>query len=97
MPRGGIRPGAGRPKGSKNKRTIALLERLEELNFDLIGGLVDMAENSEDEKIRLEARKTLMPYAYPRLASQDISLSSDNWPDVLIELRMPDGKPEPSD
>ena len=30
MPRGGRQPGAGRPKGSKNKRTIALEEAIAE-------------------------------------------------------------------
>jgi len=94
--KGGARQGAGRPRGSKNKRTIELHERLEALDFDLVGGLVEMANDSEDEKIRLDARKTLMPYVYPRLAAQDISLSSDDWPDVRIELVMND-KPESGD
>jgi hypothetical protein len=43
MARGGARPGAGRPKGSVNKRTLAIAERLERLGCDPIESMAKIA------------------------------------------------------
>ena len=90
---GGKRPGAGRPLGSKNKRTSAVRERLEELGADPIQVLHDLMKTGGadgDEKIQLDAAKALLPYAYPRLSTQDINLAAEFMPDVTLRLIMPD-------
>src|SRR4051794_2627720 len=43
MARGGARPGAGRPKGSPNKRTLAVAEMLARLGCDPILGMAKIA------------------------------------------------------
>lgn len=45
MPAGGKREGGGRPKGSPNKRSATIRERLEALNCDYIGLLAMMVNN----------------------------------------------------
>jgi len=67
----------GRPKGSKNKRTVELKERLEELGADPIAVLVELMGSSEDEKIRTDCAKTLTGYLYPRLKSVELDVKAD--------------------
>ena len=79
MPRGGPRPGAGRPKGAKNKgatltkNTPSRLERIKEraledgkiLPLDWFMGVLNDPEATDDE--RTEAAKCGAPYCHPRL------------------------------
>jgi hypothetical protein len=56
MSRGGSKPGerrGGRSKGTPNKRTIAVAEKLEELGYDPIEG---MARITVDEKLKMSIR-----------------------------------------
>jgi len=87
--RGGARPGAGRPKGSKNKRTTALEERIVELGGDPIRTLVSLC-GSDDDRTRLDAAKSLLPYLLPRLASQDLNISGETLANVILEIAKPD-------
>ena len=87
---GGARPGAGRPKGSKGKRTIALEERLRELGGDPFAVLVDICSGGEDERIRVDAAKALLPYLYPRLASQDLNVTGETLQNVILEIAKSD-------
>ncbi len=63
----------GRVKGTPNHRSTEfrrlLDEACEKQNFDLIGSTVEMARTSEDESIRIQARRILTDHAYPRLKS----------------------------
>lgn len=76
--RGGARPGAGRPKGSKSLRSIAGREfALEILAQNNIAELFDELLSSQDLKIRLEAAKFLIDHAYGR-AAQSIDQTVSN-------------------
>ncbi len=70
-----MQAGPGRPKGSINHRSLEFRQRLdevcEELGFDLIHSTVIMARDSEDESIRIQARRILTDHAYPKLKSID--------------------------
>jgi hypothetical protein len=69
MPRGGRRPGAGRPAGSRNKRTREMTERLDRLGLDPIAALVRLAQYAEAEgnlDLAERAWRGLLPYAGPR-------------------------------
>jgi len=75
MPRGGARPGAGRPKGSamepvRKALRAAVRERLVELverGGDPLRFLADVvADPSVDLPTRLHAAEVLLPYCAPR-------------------------------
>jgi hypothetical protein len=80
-PKGGKRPGAGRPKGCKNRKTE---ERLEHLKLLAAAGitpleymLATLRDPKEEPDRRLDAAKSAAPYVHPRLAQTDISVSGD--------------------
>ncbi len=79
MPRGGARPGAGRPRGSKNKgatlttTTPSRFERIRQralddgkiLPLDWFMGILNDPDATDDE--RTEAAKAGAPFMHPRL------------------------------
>ena len=79
MPRGGARPGAGRPRGSKNKgatlttTTPSRFERIRQralddgkiLPLDWFMGVLNDPDATDDE--RTEAAKAGAPFMHPRL------------------------------
>ena len=68
MPRGGRQPGAGRPKGSKNKRTIAIGDELA-TGGELPKGFMlrVMRDESQPMPLRADMAKAVAPYFHPRL------------------------------
>lgn len=57
----------GRPKGSPNKRTQEIAERLSELKCDPIEAMVKIAMDvANDVKLRAEMYKELAQYLYPK-------------------------------
>jgi hypothetical protein len=73
MPRGGKRLGAGRPKGSKNKRTLMLEAGSRQAavgGFSPLAYLLQiMRDKTLDKAIRLDAAKAAAPYCHPRLSA----------------------------
>lgn len=67
--RGGARPGAGRPVGSLNKRSVAAIEKVAE-QFPDWSPLQHFATIANDEtldpSIRLDAAKAAAPFIHPR-------------------------------
>ena len=67
--RGGARPGAGRPAGSLNKRSVAAIEKVAE-QFPDWSPLQHFATVANDEtldpSIRLDAAKAAAPFIHPR-------------------------------
>jgi hypothetical protein len=67
---GGKRPGAGRPKGSKNKATV---ERQAVITADGITPLDYLLKVVRDEgelrPVRIDAANKAAPYVHPRLAA----------------------------
>ena len=81
--KGGSKPGerrGGRQKGTPNKRTAEIVERLEK--EDIVGSLLNIAKTTQDENIKVTVYKELMKYAYPQRKAVDISgdMSLDNNP-----------------
>lgn len=72
MPRGGKRPGAGRPKGSPNKRTLAFREALEKIGGgkgaspELVLAEV-MLNKAEPTTVRVQAASALLPYLHSKM------------------------------
>lgn len=90
---GGVRPGAGRPKGARNKATA---KREAEISasgltpLDYMLGLLRDASN--DPLTRFEAAKAAAPYVHPRLQSTELKGDPDN-PVALAGLAVTFVKP----
>jgi hypothetical protein len=77
---GGKRPGAGRKNGSKARKTICIQNKLEELGFDPIRGLVEVATTAKAEgDLRLygDMCKELAHYIAPKLKAVELSGDKD--------------------
>lgn len=81
---GGRRAGAGRPKGSKNKDTVVVEQKLEEMGCSPLELLAQIAMNDSnalgtDENIaislRLKAASELAGFLYPRRRSVDATVN----------------------
>jgi len=74
---GGKRPGAGRPRGSRNRRTRETVAAVEQ-------GLTPLAyltsvyrDESLETHIRIEAAKAAAPYVHAKLSQIDVQASAD--------------------
>ena len=68
--RGGRRDGAGRPLGSKGKRTEAAFALAQELQADPVQFLLlAMSDERLNMKDRIECAKAVAPYIAPRLSA----------------------------
>lgn len=76
MPRGGCRPGAGRPKGSKSKVTILreVATAYGTTPLDYLLGI--MRDESQSDEMRMFAAKAALPYCTPRLAAVRVAEES---------------------
>ena len=67
MQHGGARLNAGRPKGSKNKRTLEILDMLGD--FHPVTELASMAQDKTlSVELRLECLKLLLPYCAAKIS-----------------------------
>jgi hypothetical protein len=93
---GGMRPGAGRPKGSQNRRTTELRELAERgienaLSSDLSPLCVMLAMMRGDQTVTremFEAAQAAAPYVHPRLASTTFA------GEVRQEVTVVDSRPD---
>lgn len=99
MAHGGKRPGAGRPKGSKSKRTLQLQEKARELGVCPAEAMMHNIKWAQQQLIednlgatsQLNLRdmihrnaKDLAPYLYPKLASTRLDAQEDQEIHVII-------------
>ena len=89
MPSGGIRPGAGRPKGSKQIRSAGSAIRATKaegkpLPLDFL--LASMNDLKLGFKERLAAAIAAAPYVHPRLASIQVSAEVKDTSKISQEL-----------
>jgi hypothetical protein len=88
--RGGARTGAGRPRGSVNKRSDELEAKLAALGCDPAEGLVKITSDSLAEGDRdLAARcyTALMPYLYAKLKISEISIAQVDTASTILAAR----------
>jgi hypothetical protein len=77
MSRGGLRPGAGRPAGSKNQRSRSVEERIERSGVDPIDALLEIgqeARDSGDLGLAVNVYKEVARYLYPSKKSVDVTV-----------------------
>lgn len=88
MPRGGPRPGAGRPPGARNYRSRMIEEAARRtagtgiMPVEFL--LTIMRDEVQPMALRIDAAKAAAPYVHPRLISQHLTsdanrLSHDDW------------------
>jgi hypothetical protein len=81
--RGGRRPGAGRPAGSKNRRSAEIARTAAEEGITpievMLGAMRDLWAQGTPEAKReaAEIAKDAAPYIHPRLASIDQTIKED--------------------
>lgn len=78
-PKGKNRPeGAGRRKGTPNKKTQVLSEICEQEGIDPFRALLNMAAKNSDDQIRLGALKEICQYLYPKRKALEHSGAIEN-------------------
>ncbi|MBF0554129.1 MAG: hypothetical protein HQK96_06155 [Nitrospirae bacterium] len=87
----GVKKTGGRTKGSKNKRTVELENRLKEAGFDPVSILVDMAVDTNiDAGLRAKICLDAMQYLYPKRRAIDSNVKLDarveTWEDKVGNL-----------
>ena len=96
---GGDRPGAGRPRGSRNKRTEDIEEMLERLGCNPLEVLAMIAINDKgglgEEKdiaiaLRQKAASDLMPYIAPKLRSSQVEVTGSTEDQRLVVQARPE-------
>jgi hypothetical protein len=75
---GGKRPGAGRPKGSRNKATEEARKKAAEIGVTPLEYMLGvMADTTADAKRRDAMAQAAAPYVHPRLATVQHSGDDD--------------------
>jgi hypothetical protein len=75
MRKGGKRPGAGRPKGARNKRTVETAKAIEASGMSPLDYMISlMRDETREVALRLDAAKSAAPYVHSRLASQELTI-----------------------
>ena len=91
MPRGGARPGAGRPKGRRSSKTVEQLAAIAGSGLTPLAYLLKIMRDKElDRAVRLDAAKAAAPYVHPKLANLDATVKGDSAHPLVISN--PDGK-----
>lgn len=92
--KGGVRPGAGRPKGVPNKTTIELKGMAQEYTQQALQTLAHVMVNGESEQARVGAANALLDRGYGR-PSQALDVTADVKSAInVIERRIV--RPDPS-
>jgi hypothetical protein len=69
---GGKRPGAGRPKGAKNVKTLEQVKKVAESGLSPLEYMLSvMRDETEDRSIRLDAAHKVAPYVHAKLQPVD--------------------------
>lgn len=92
MARGGKRPGAGRPKGSRDTATVEQKATLEELARShtplAMQTLADVAQKSESDAARVSAAQAILDRGYGK-PRQAVEHAGDPENPILVDV--PDG------
>lgn len=76
--RGGYRPGAGRPKGARTKKTQEQIEFVKATGATPLEYLLSvMRDEQREPELRIDAAKAAAPYVHPKLAQTDVNLTGD--------------------
>lgn len=86
MGHGGARPGAGRRRGSRNRKTVEQAAAVEASGLTPLDYLLSVMRDSEkSEALRIDAAKNAAPYVHARLAAVELSGKKDA--PIVLELK----------
>jgi len=72
MAQGGKRPGAGRPRGARNAKTVEQAEAVKSSGLTPLDYMLSvMRDEGNDKATRLDAANKAAPYVHAKLASVD--------------------------
>lgn len=86
---GGKRPGAGRPKGARNQKTKKQEELIRETGITPLEYLTRIYQDeSQEDRIRIDAAKAAAPYVHAKLSQVDMMARVDiNHEELLDKLK----------
>ena len=93
MPRGGVRPGAGRPKGALNNATKDIRSLAQEHGAEAIATLVQHMRNKDNPAVSKDAAKDLLDRGFGK-PGQHVEIDADVRNDVLVTAISLVGKSE---
>jgi len=70
---GGKREGAGRKKGSPNKKTAELQQKVAETGLTPLEVMLQIMRNTSDERLQLTAAQAAAPYVHAKLSSVELT------------------------
>ena len=73
---------SGRKKGTPNKRTAEIAERLK--GVDIVGELLEIARTTEKEETKVAVYKELLKYAYPQLKAVELDLDKSTGINIVV-------------
>jgi hypothetical protein len=92
MPKGGRRPGAGRPPGSKTKKSVAIALAAAAAGESPLEFLLrTMRDETVDPDVRRASAIAAAPYVHPRLAATTLKGPDDGPLEVVIFKTFYDG------
>ena len=92
MAKGGLRPGAGRKPGVRNKRTAAKVAEVEASGLTPLDYLLTvLRDEALDREARVDAAKAAAPYVHARLAAVEHSTDPENPMALTFTWQQPSG------
>ena len=92
MAKGGLRPGAGRKPGVRNKRTAAKVAEVEASGLTPLDYLLTvLRDEALDREARVDAAKAAAPYVHARLAAVEHSTDPDKPMGLTFTWQQPSG------
>lgn len=92
MAKGGLRPGAGRKPGVRNKRTAAKVAEVEASGLTPLDYLLTvLRDEALDREARVDAAKAAAPYVHARLAAVEHSTDPDKPMGLTFTWHQPSG------
>ncbi|CAB4137474.1 hypothetical protein UFOVP317_39 [uncultured Caudovirales phage] len=78
MAQGGKREGSGRPKGSRNKKTIAQTEAIEKAGITPLEYILAvLRDETQEQSVRLDAAHKAAPYVHAKLATGTVNVNGN--------------------
>lgn len=78
---------AGRKKGTPNKRSINLDEKLQELGFDVVDEYICIYNSTEDEQLKANICKEFMKYCYPQRKAVEFDSTGAGNVEIVINRK----------
>jgi hypothetical protein len=87
--KGGRRPGAGRPPGAKNRRTIETQTAIEASGLTPLQYMIGvMRDERNDPRVRLEAAHHAAPYVHSRLTATELTVNKPRMDKEAMVARL---------